>query len=375
MSNLYAYGKLAWNPSADATEILRDWIRLTFSLDPTVVSTITSMSQDSWPAYENYSGNLGIQTLTDILYTHYGPNPQTQDNTVWGQWTRADHLTVGMDRTCWNGTCFSGQYPPQVYEMFEEVESTPDDLLVWFHHVNWTHVLKNGESVIHDFYNQHYAGAATAQTFVATWEGLRGKIDEERWMDQWFRQVYQAGHSLVWRDAIVNFYYNMTGIEDALGRVGKHPYRIEAESMELEDYVLYAVTPFEAASNATAIVTRSNSTTGSASTTLNFSDGVYDIAVNYFDLYGGASNFSLFLNDKSIGNWTSDFRPYIGSSAAPRILGHTPSIYIDGHSAIRITFSNVTVAKGDVLKIVGVPDGIEPAPLDYVSVLPVGVVD
>ncbi len=51
------------------------------------------------------------------------------------------------------------------------------------------------------------------------------------------------------------------------------------------------------------------------------------------------------------------------------------SIYIDGHSATRITFSNVTVAKGDMLKIVGTPNGIEPAPLDYVSLLPLGIVD
>ena len=67
MSNLYAYGRLAWNPSQDSQPILEDWTRLTFSLDPTVVSTISSMSLNSWPAYENYSGNLGIQTLTDIL--------------------------------------------------------------------------------------------------------------------------------------------------------------------------------------------------------------------------------------------------------------------------------------------------------------------
>lgn len=34
----------------------------------------------SWPAYENYTGNLGIQTLVDILHTHYGPSPRSMDN-------------------------------------------------------------------------------------------------------------------------------------------------------------------------------------------------------------------------------------------------------------------------------------------------------
>ncbi|KAH9824467.1 alpha glucuronidase [Teratosphaeria destructans] len=375
MSNLYAYGRLAWDPNADTTAILQDWIRLTFSLDDSVVDTITHMSIESWPAYENYTGNLGIQTLTDILYTHYGPNPQTQDTGwVWGQWTRADHESVGMDRTCANGTCFSGQYPTEVSQMYEDINTTPDELLLWFHHVNWTHVLKSsGRTVIQEFYDRHYTGAATAQTFVTQWTNLQGKIDDERWRDQLFRLVYQAGHAILWRDAIVNFYHNMTGIPDEQGRVGNHPYRIEAESMDLENYIPYAVSPFETASNATAIVTASNSTTGSASTTLDFLSGRYDLGINYFDLYGGASHYTLFLNDVRIGSWTADGRAYIGTQASERVLGHTPSVYIDGHSGMRVTFGNVEVRRGDVLKVVGVPDGMEPAPLDYVELVPVGM--
>lgn len=86
MSNLYAYGALAWNPWQDPQDMLQSWIRLTFGFDPDVMSVLTDISMQSWPAYEHYSGNLGIQTLTDILYTHYGPNPATQDNNGWGQW-------------------------------------------------------------------------------------------------------------------------------------------------------------------------------------------------------------------------------------------------------------------------------------------------
>lgn len=80
MSNLYAYGRLAWEPASDPQAVLQDWIRLTFGLDRDVLDAITKKSMESWPAYENYTGNLGIQTLTDILYTHFGPNPASQDN-------------------------------------------------------------------------------------------------------------------------------------------------------------------------------------------------------------------------------------------------------------------------------------------------------
>ena len=366
MSNLYAYGGLAWQPAQDPETVLQDWIRLTFGLDPTVINTITQISMESWPAYENYSGNLGIQTLTDILYTHFGPNPASQDNNGYGQWTRADAKTIGMDRTVSNGTGFSGQYPQEIASMYESLETTPDNILLWFHHVNYTQPLKPGVTVIQHFYNAHYGGADTAQTFVNMWESLEGKIDTQRYNDVLFRQKYQAGHSIVWRDAIVNYYHNLSGVPDDAGRVGNHPWRVEAESMALDGYEPYAVNPFEMASNTTAIVTSSNSTTGTAEAQLRFPNGTYDLAVNYYDLIGGRSTWSVYINDREIGQWIGD---------SEDTLGHAPSTYLDGHSATRITFPATDISTGDMLKIVGTPNGIEPAPLDYIAVLPAGVVD
>ncbi|KAF7194307.1 putative alpha-glucuronidase A [Pseudocercospora fuligena] len=368
MSNLYAYGRLAWNWDLDSEAILQDWIRLTFGFNDKVQDTITDMSMRSWPAYENYTGNLGVQTLTDILYTHFGPNPQTQDNTGWGQWTRADNDSIGMDRTVWNGTGYSGQYPPQVAAQYEDVSTTPENLILWFHHLPYDHQLKSGQTIIQHFYDAHVAGAITAHEFLEQWRGLKGLIDDERFEHVLFRQQFQAGHSIVWRDAITNFYHNLSGIPDLHGNVGFHPHRIEAEKMELDGYELHTVSPFEAASNYTAIVTSSNTTSGTASVEIPFDDETYDLAVAYYDMYGGNSTYTVSLNDDVIGNWTADI-------VDTGKLGHTPSIYIDGHSATRITYYGVAIKKGDVLKIVGQPDGIEPAPLDYVVLLPPGVVD
>ncbi len=212
MSNLYAYGRLAWDPSQDAEDILQDWIRLTFGLDPQILETITKISIKSWPAYEQYSGNLGIQTLTDITGNYFGPKPQSQDGNGWGQWTRADQKTIGMDRTVANGTGFSGTYPPEIVSMYENIATTPNDLLLWFHHVNYTHVLHSGKTVIQHFCDVHYSGAETAQIFVKMWESLEGKVDDERYGQVLYRQTYQAGHSLVWRDAISKFYWNLSRI-------------------------------------------------------------------------------------------------------------------------------------------------------------------
>lgn len=357
---------LAWDPALEAEEILQDWIRLTFGLDQKVIDTITEMSMKSWPAYENYTGNLGVQTLTDILYTHFGPNPASQDNNGWGQWTRADGFSIGMDRTVKNGTGNAGQYPAAVADRYENIDTTPDNLLLWFHHVNYTHQLKSGKTVIQHFYDSHYEGAATAQTFVKQWQSLKNHVDRERYEDVLFRQTFQAGHALVWRDSINQFYYNFSGIEDRAKRVGNHPYRIEAEDMSLNGYKSYRVNPFHTASKHHAIVTTSNSTVGTATTNITFDSGIYDIAVNYYDLIGGKSQYEMQINNRTVGTWVGDLEDK---------LGHAPSIYLDGHSATRITFNNVTVANGDVLTIKGRPDGIEPAPIDYVSFLPPSIVD
>ncbi|KAI0439122.1 glycoside hydrolase superfamily [Xylaria telfairii] len=366
MSNLYAYGRLAWDPKEDELAILQDWTRLTYGLNRKVLNTITELSMQSWPAYENYTGNLGVQTLTDITYNHYGPNPQSMDNNPWGQWTRATHDSIGMDRTVWNGTRFAGQYPNEVAANFESIETTPDDLLLWFHHVPYKHVLKNGKTVIQHFYDAHYDGAETAASFPKRWASLKGLIDQQRFEEMLFRLEYQAGHAIVWRDSIVQFYNNISGIPDAAGRVGNHPWRVEAEDMTLHNYRVTAVNPFQAASGLRIVQTTDNSTAAYVKTKLNYPSDTYDLAVAYYDLYEGEAKYELFLNDKSLGSWVGNLE---------HKLGYTLTRGIDGHSATRVTFKDVRIRKGDVVRIETLPNGRETAPLDYIAVLPAGVVD
>jgi alpha-glucuronidase len=272
-----------------------------------------------------------------------------------------------MDRTVWNGTGFSGQYPTELAEMYEKVETTPENLLLWFHHLPYTHVLKTGKTIIQHFYDAHYEGSATAQTFPKLWKTLKGRIDDERFDHVLYRLVYQAGHSLVWRDSVNQFYFNKSSIADTKGRVGNHPYRIEAESMKLDGYVPYDVSPFESASGFRAIVTKDNSTRASATTVLSdIKTGKYDVAVNYYDMALGNATWELYIGRDRIGQWNGDIEYN---------LGRAPSPYVDGHTATRITINGVKIKKGSTLKIVGIPDGLEPAPVDYISILPEGIVD
>jgi alpha-glucuronidase len=356
---------MAWDPSLNPEVILQDWTRLTFGTDREVLNTITSMSMQSWPAYENYTGNLGIQTLTDILYTHFGPNPASQDNNGWGQWTRANNHSLGMDRTVRNGTGNAGQYPPEIAAMYENIETTPDELLLWFHHVPYTQRLKKtNKTVIQHFYDAHYDGAAAAHGFLQQWESLKGKVDEQRYQEVLFRQEFQAGHAVVWRDFINSFYCDLSGIRDEKGRVCTGEYnfkhRVELENAELRGYKRYGVDPFHAASNRTGIVTASNSTAGQVSFRATFPAGTYDLAINYFDMEGGRSSYEVRVDNKTVGTWQGDLEDR---------LGRATSVYLDGHSAARVLFRDVSVRNGSEVVIIGKPDGIEPAPLDYVSFL------
>src|SRR5262249_9698193 len=158
-------------------------------------------------------------------------------------------------------------------------------------------------TVIQYFYDTHYEGASQAAGLVEQWKTLKGQIDDERYSETLRRLEYQAGHAIVWRDAVVSWFHKMSGIGDAQGRVGNNPNRVEAERMELQGYSPVEVTPWETASGGKAVACSQSSCT--ASFQIKRDAGRYDIAVQYFDQNNGASRFELFVNDRSLGTWTA----------------------------------------------------------------------
>jgi alpha-glucuronidase len=220
MANLYGFGRLAWNPNLSAEKIIDEWTRLTFGSDPLAVKTISALQLKSWHVYENYTGPLGAGTLTNIVGNHYDPGPESSEENGWGQWHRADHQGIGMDRTVATGTGYIGQYPPEVQKLYESLANCPDNLLLFFHHVSYGYFLHSGKTVIQHVYDSHYEAAAQASDFVPEWKTLHGHIDDERYRDILARFEYQATEAAVWRDAICDWIYRLSGIPDQKGRVG-----------------------------------------------------------------------------------------------------------------------------------------------------------
>ncbi|MFZ0537286.1 MAG: alpha-glucuronidase family glycosyl hydrolase [Candidatus Sulfotelmatobacter sp.] len=355
MANLYGFGRLAWNPNLMANAIIDEWTRLTFGNDPVVVQTISRIQLASWQAYENYTGVLGLQTLTNILGSHYGPAPESQERNGWGQWIRADARGVGVDRSVATGTGFVGQYSPDVQKLYESLANTPDDLLLFFHHVPYTYKLHSGKTVIQTIYDSHYAGAEKTKQFVSQWQSLHRRIDDERFHTVLAQLTYQSGHAIVWRDAINDWFHQISGIPDANGRVGNHPHRIEAESMELRGYTPLDVTPWEDASAGKAIVCVH---TAQCTAKYRFAGakGWYEIDVEYFDQNNGVSKYEVYVGDQLVDEWLAD--------------SSLPATAPNGDSSTRRHIPGVALRPGDVLRIEGFPDAAEAAPLDYVEIYP-----
>ncbi len=153
-----------------------------------------------------------------------------------------------MDRTVATGTGYIGQYPPELAKVYESLESCPDSLLLFMHHVPYNYMLHNGKTLVQYVYDSHYEGAAVAGSYPSRWRTLHGLIDDQRYNETLALFEYEAGHAIVWRDAVTAWFQNISGIQDKLGRVGHYPDRIEAESMQADGYTTVAVTPWETGS-------------------------------------------------------------------------------------------------------------------------------
>jgi alpha-glucuronidase len=256
-----------------------------------------------------------------------------------------------MDRTIATGTGFIGQYPPEVARMYESLKDCPDELVLFMHHLPYTYVLHSGKTIIQSVYDSHYAAAAEAQQFPKRWQSLQGLVDPERYNAALTRLTYQAGHAIVWRDAICSWFLRESGIPDTKGRAGHFPNRIEAESMRLDGYVVKDVTPWEDASGGKAIACETTKCT--ASFTFEGATGTYDLAIQYFDLAPGAAKFQLKLGTQTLGAWTADLT--------------FPTKALNGDTSTRQTLRSITLHTGDTLTIEGIPDISDPAALDYLE--------
>ena len=213
--NMFGYGMLCWDPdNADPEAIARTWAKLTYGFDQADEDTLVDILLHSRGAYEKYTAPLGICWMV-TPHVHYGASPDGYEYTAWGTYHRASRDAVGIDRTK-SGTGYAEQYPAELRDRYTNLDTCPDELLLWFHRVRYDHVMRDGRTLIQRIYDDHFEGY---DWVVGTEEKLAAlpfpKADKTLIMERMSRQKKNARE---WCDIVNSFFYRFSGVEDAKGR-------------------------------------------------------------------------------------------------------------------------------------------------------------
>ncbi|MFF6809390.1 alpha-glucuronidase [Streptomyces sp. NPDC012403] len=217
-ANLYTFGRLAWDPAADPRAVLDEWIALTHpGAEERLADGLHAVLDGSWSTYEKYTAPLGVGFMVQPGH-HYGPSVDGYEYSPWGTYHFADRDGVGVDRSAATGTGYAGQYAKPWATVYESPDTCPDELLLFFHHVPYGHVLRSGKTVIQHIYDTHFEGVEEAEEARRVWAGLADLVEPARHARVTERFEEQLRSAREWRDQVNSYFLRKSGVPDARGR-------------------------------------------------------------------------------------------------------------------------------------------------------------
>ena len=102
--------------------------------------------------------------------------------------------------------------------MYENVETCPEELLLFFHYIRYDYMLKSGKTLIQHIYDTHFEGVEEVEDVVKSWESLKGLIVDDVYKRVEERLQMQLESSKEWRDRINTYFYRKSGVEDEKNR-------------------------------------------------------------------------------------------------------------------------------------------------------------
>lgn len=217
-ANLYGFGRLAWDPTLSPEKILDEWIFQTFSLSDTSKQVLKSIMLSSWSTYEDYTSPLGIGWMVEPNH-HYGPNIDGYEYSKWGTYHFADRNGLGVDRTVATGSGYTSQYQDENFKMYENIDTCPEELLLFFHHVPYEYKLKSGKTVIQHIYDTHFEGYEKVKEYQELWKSLENEIDQRSFENVSNRLKEQLRSAREWKDQINTYFLRKSGISDEKERL------------------------------------------------------------------------------------------------------------------------------------------------------------
>ena len=211
-ANLFAFGRLAWDWRLGAESIANDWTRMTWGNDDHVVNTIVKMMMGSREALASYQTPLGIghQMAAGV---HYGPGPSewvNQDDQSPVYFNKADTVGLGYDRST-TGSGFVNQYFPTVAQEYDNITTTPENLLMWFHHVPWDYTMKDGKTFWDELVYRYQMGVQYVTWMREAWDSLQPYIGSRRFAEVRAKLAIHEADAANWRDTTVNYWKELSG--------------------------------------------------------------------------------------------------------------------------------------------------------------------
>jgi alpha-glucuronidase len=207
-ANWFAFGRLAWDYNLSSEEICDDWIRMTFSNDRQVVDELRKMMLGSWEACIDYMTPLGLHHIMKEHH-HYGPQPglNTAARPDWNSvyYHRADANGIGFDRTK-TGSNAIAQYRSPLREKFENINTCPEEFLLWFHHVDWNYNMKSGRTLWQELQYHYNRGVEYTEQMQKTWKKLENKIDAQRFKEVEEKLKIQHNDAIEWRQVCLKYF-------------------------------------------------------------------------------------------------------------------------------------------------------------------------
>lgn len=209
-ANWYAFGRLAWNPQLLSLDIAKEWLALTFSTDRKFIDDMAIWMETSREACVNYMMPLGLHHIFKFDH-HYGPEPDGFKASYPLEWCpvyyhKADKDGVGFDRSS-KGTDAVSQYRGHIARTYNNIETCPEELLLWFHHVPWTHRMKDGMTLWESLQYHYNNGVIWTESLQNDWHyKMRHFIDEQRWREVDERLQHQVENAREWRDVCLKYF-------------------------------------------------------------------------------------------------------------------------------------------------------------------------
>lgn len=216
-ANLYGYGQLIWNNQLTSEEIAESWLNLTYNLSEFCQETLKDILLTSYETYEDYTAPLGIGFMVRPNH-HYGPDVDGYEYDRWGTYHFADRNGIGVDRTLATGTGYTRQYSDTRFSEYENLETCPDNLILFFHHLPYDYELKNGKTLIQHIYDMHFAGYDKVEEYVLKFKSLKSELDSKTYENVTNLLQEQKQSARDWKDQINTYFYRKSGIKDELNR-------------------------------------------------------------------------------------------------------------------------------------------------------------